>query len=220
MVMNSKSKTVCFAALFLLFFNSVSSADLLFKITADKYNLTPSEEATISIWAYIEETVDPCNGLNVWQLDMIVDTDSVVQVNDDPVLIAPTPIDPTSGWLSLNADLTGNIYGLGVLTPGPTDSETGIGDFSLLAQVTIQAIGTPGQQVTYQLTDDGHGGFFGALRDDISSIPPLPSYIYPDNVQFVPGNNVFTIVPEPTSLMIMAFLTGLALRNRRNDSGK
>lgn len=216
-VMNSKLKLVCFASLVLIFFNSISSADLLFQITADKYNLTPSEEVTVSIWAHIEEAVPEGDGLNAWQLDMVVNTNGVVQVNTDPALIAPTPIDPGSGWWSLNADKTGNIYGLGVFTPGPQPSNTGIGDFSLLAQVTIQAIGTAGQQVTYELTDYTYTtGFWGALRTDTSA----PSYVYPGNIQFVPGNNVFTIVPEPASLLIMAFLTGLALRNRRIDSGK
>jgi hypothetical protein len=217
-VMNSKLKLICFATLVLLFFNAVSSADLLFQITATKNTLTPGEEATVSIWARIEEELQEGYGLNVWQLDMVVDTDGVVQVNADPVLIAPTPIDSGSGWSSLNADKTGNIYALGVFTPGPTSSNTGIGGFSLLAQVTIKAIGTVGEQVTYELTDDNHGGFFGALRNDM--ITMMPSYVYPDNVQFLPGNNVFTIVPEPASLLIMAFITGLALRSRRIDSGK
>ncbi|MDD5065087.1 MAG: hypothetical protein PHQ35_10085 [Phycisphaerae bacterium] len=217
-VMNSKSKLVCFATLVLLFFNAVSSANLLFQITADKNTLAFGEEATISIWAHIEEEVEAGNGLNVWQLDMVVDTDGVVQVNADPVLIAPTPIAAGSGWSSLNADKNGNIYALGVFTPGPTDSNTGIGGFSLLAQVTIEAIGNVGEQVTYELTDYTHTtGFFGVLRDDEG----MPSYMYPDNIQFLPGNNVFTIVaPEPGSLLIMAVITGLAFRSRRIDSGK
>ena len=218
-VTNSKAKIVCFAMFVILFFNAVSSADLLFQITADKYSLTPGEEATISIWAHIEEDVGEGNGLKVLQLDMIVDTDGVVQVSANPVLIAPTPIDSGSGWsLPLNEDKTGNIYALGVYTPGPTYSNTGIGGFSMLAQITIQATGTAGQQVTYQLTDDGHGGFFGGLRDDTSG--PSYDYTYLGNIEFLSGNNVFTIVPEPASLLIMTFMAGFALRSRRIDSGK
>lgn len=217
--MNSKLMRICFAMFVLLSFNAVSSADLLFQITATKNTLAPGEEATISIWAHIEEELEEGHGLNAWQLDMVVNTSNVVQVNADPVLIAPTPIDSGSGWSSLNTGSTGNIYGLGVFTPGPTYSNTGIGGFSLLAQVTIEAIGDVGEQVTYELTDYTHTtGFFGALRDDM--ITMMPSYVYPDNVQFLPGNNVFTIVPEPASLLIMAFITGLALRSRRIDSGK
>ena len=216
-VMNSKPKFVCFATLVLLFFNAVSSANLLFQITATKNTLTPSEEATISIWARIEEGIPSGYGLNAWQLDMVTNTSGVVQVNGGPVLIAPTPVAAGSGWMSSNVDSTGNVYGLGIFTPGPTTSNTGIGGFSLLAQVTIEAIGTAGQQVTYELTDyTGTTGFWGALRNDQG----MPSYIYPDNVHFLPGNNVFTIVPEPASLLIMAFMTGLALRSRRIDSGK
>lgn len=217
-VTNSKLKLVCFVVFVLLSFNAVSSADLLFKITATKNNLTPGEEATISIWAKIEEAVQPGYGLNAWQLDMVTNTSNVVQVNDGPVLIAPTPIASGSGWLSSNVGSTGNVYGLGIFTPGPTASDTGIGDFSLLAQVTIEAIVTTyGQQVTYELTDYTHTtGFWGALRSDQG----MPSYIYPDNVQFVPGNNVFTIVPEPASLLLITLGACLALRSRRIDSGK
>ncbi len=212
--MNSKLKFICFVAFILHFFNAVSSADLLFQITATKNTLTPGEEATISIWARIEEEVATGNGLNAWQLDMVVDTSGVVQA-DANILIAPTPIAAGSGWLSSNVDSTGNVYGLGVFTPGPTYSDTGIGDFSLLAQVTIEAIGTAGQQVTYILTDYTETtGFWGSLPDDESG----PSYNYPDNVQFLPGNNVFTIVPEPSSLLIMAFMAGFALRSHKRGS--
>jgi hypothetical protein len=217
MVMNSKLKLTCFVVFVLLFFNAVSSADLVFQMTADKYTLTSGEEATISIWAKIEEEVQPGYGLNAWQLDMVADTSGVVQA-DANLLIAPTPIDDGSGWLSSNVDSTGNVYGLGVFTSGGSKlSDTGIGGFSLLAQVTIEAIGTAGQQVTYELTDyTGTTGFWGALRNDTSG----PSYVYPDNVQFLSGNNVFTIVPEPTSLLLMTLSAGLALRGRRIGSGK
>jgi hypothetical protein len=215
--MNSKLKLICFAALAFHFFNAVSFADLLFQMSATKNTLAIGEEATISIWAYIEEELEEGYGLNAWQLDMVVDTDSVVRVSADPCLIAPTPKDPLSGWSSLNADSTGNVYGLGVFTEGRTYSDTGIGGFSLLAQITIEAIGAVGEQVTYELTDYTQTtGFWGALRDD----EMMPSYVYPDNVQFLPGNNVFTVVPEPGSLLIMAFMAGFALRSRKLGFGR
>ena len=213
--MNSTLKIICVVALPILFFNAVSSAALLFKITATKNNLTIGEEATISIWAHIEEAIEEGYGLNAWQLDMVVNTNSVVQVSANPVLIAPTPIDPSSGWMSLNAGKTGNVYGLGVFTSGPQPSNTGIGDFSLLAQVNIKAIGAVGNQVMYELTDYTQTtGFWGALRGDTMN----PSYVYPNNIQFLPGNNVFTIVPEPGSLLIMVFMAGFALRSRKTGS--
>lgn len=214
--MNSKLKLICFAALAFHFFNAVSFADLLFQMSATKNTLAIGEKATISIWAYIEEEVEEGNGLNAWQLDMVVDTDGVVQVSADPCLIAPPPIDPASGWLSLNADSTGNVYGLGAFTEGRTYSDTGVGGFSLLAQVTIEAIGAVGEQVTYELTDCHTTGFFGALRDDEMT----PSYVYPNNIQFLSGNNVFTVVPEPGSLLIMAFMAGFALRSRKLGFGR
>ena len=210
--MTKRMVYTCLGVLILLCFSSVCSADLKFKITADDYTLTVSQTATIDIWANITDTVAANNGLNVWQLDMIVDIGGIVQVSADPSLIAPTPVDPSSGWLSYNTDKTGNVNGLGVFTPGPTDSVTGIGGFDLLAQVTIEAIGTVGQQVTYGLTNTGLGGsFIGALRDDSSG----PSYVYPTNIQFLQGNNVFTIVPEPATFILLAAGATMAMRRKK-----
>jgi len=205
-------------------FTDISSADLIFKITADKYALAVGEEAVISIFAKIDDEDGVAQGyaLNGWQLDMVVvDPNSdllsgVVEVSKDPIFIEPEAgfWDSASGWLDLNSDATGNVYGLGAFTSGPTDSNLCLGQFSELARVTIEAIGTVGQQVIYELTDYTQTtGFWGALRDDTS----FPTYIYPDNVSFQPGNNVFTIVPEPASLLLMALST-LLLRKRKVGS--
>lgn len=221
--MNGRVKPVYVVLVILLLFSSssISSADLIFKITADKYALTVGEEAVISIWAKIEEAQPEGNGLNGFALDMITLTDGVVQVSEDPVFIEPEPGFWDSGltdWDSYNVDSTGNVYGLHAATSGSTDSNLGItGQFDELARVTIEAIGTPGQQVTYDLTDFTLTyGFMGFLRDDAGG----PSYIWPGNVQFQGGNNVFTIVPEPGSLGIMAIMAGFALRRRKPGVGK
>jgi hypothetical protein len=114
------------------------------------------------------------------------------------------------------------VLGLGAtLATTPDDSDTGVGGFTLLVEVTIEGI-APGT-VEYNLVDalELGGGFYGVLRDYFEEGPAGNYYdIMDGNLQFVSGNNVFTVVPEPGSLLIMAFITGLALRNRRIDSGR
>ncbi len=216
MMMVKRVKLAVSIAFLVFSLYSTSCADLIFTMTADDYTLEVGQEATITIWAEITDTLDPGNGLNSWQLDMVVDTGGVVEVSSDPVFVQPEPDFwdlSFSGWLSYNTDATGNVYGLGAITDGPTDSDVGI-SFLALAEVTIEAIGTVGQQVEYQLAADPDGGnsFFGGLRDDTIS----PTYnIISGNLEFQSGNNVFTIVPEPGSLMIMSIMAGLAALKRR-----
>lgn len=210
--MNNKINLVC-VTVFLLFLTSVSSGDLIFKMTASKNTLAVGEEATIGIWAKAEEATG-VNGLNVWQLDMVVDIGDKVAVKTAGgtaiTLVAPSPMNSAgSGWLSVNSPLSGNVLGIGVTTQNtPQDSTTGVGDFSLLANVTIVALeeGT----VTYNLADTGTTGFYGILRDSTYYDINL------SNLEFQTGNNVFTIIPEPASLLIMAAAAGMVMRSRRN----
>lgn len=216
-MINNKASFVFLVILLLLFFNGASSASLVFRMTATDNTLIVGQEATIGIWAYAEEAAG-LNGLNVWQFDMVVDTSNVIAVKTDGGtaidLIAPSPMDETMpGWSSVNSLLSGNVLELGAVTlDSPQDSDTGVGDFSLLAEITIVAIGQG--QATYDLIDNGTAGFYGILRDggyyDINIA----------NLEFRPGSNVFTVIPEPASLVIMAIMTGFALRSRRAGSGK
>lgn len=214
----TKSKCVYVFAIFLLLLlsNSVSFADLLLKITANDYELNIGEEATIQILGKSELAIG-LNGLNVWQLDMFVNNGGIVEVKTadgsaataEINLVAPTPIAvPGSGWQEVNADLSGNVLGLGVSTPGPYDSATGVGDYSLLAEVTI--VGIAVGQTTYTLGDADTPpyslGFYGMLKDATN-----------EDGSFVQGNNVFTVVPEPTSLLIISGLAALALRKRKTE---
>jgi len=210
--MKKKLRIVCLGIFLSFSINTVSSADLIFVMTATKNVLAVGEEATIGIWAYAEEAAG-LNGLNVWQLDMVVDVDGVVEVKTTPSteisLIAPAPYDTdASGWDSVNSPLSGNVLELGMSTlVYAQDSDTGVGDFSLLAEITIKGIGAG--QVTYNLIDNGTMGFYGILRDgeyyDINN----------GNLEFRPGNNVFTVAPEPSCLILLATMAGFALRSRK-----
>ncbi|MGA1979737.1 MAG: PEP-CTERM sorting domain-containing protein [Sedimentisphaerales bacterium] len=229
-VMNSKLKLICFATLVLLFFNAVSSADLLFQMTATKNTLAVGEEVTIGIWANIEEQTTGLNGLNLWQLDMVADVPSVVKVKTDGTksgteinFIAPSPRDlDGTGWTSINKDLDanvfeGNVLGLGAtIASMPDDSDTGVGGFTLLVEVTIEGI-APGT-VEYNLVDalGVGGGFYGVLRDYFEEGPTGNYYdIMDGNLRFVSGNNVFTVVPEPASVVLFAIASAFALRRRK-----
>jgi len=233
-VIKSKLKLVCFAVLALHFFNAVSFANLLFQMTATQNTLTVGEEATIGIWANIEEEPNGLNGLNLWQLDMVADVPDVVKVKTDGTIpgteidfIAPSPQDPDgTGWASVNQDVNdnvfeGNVLGLGAtLATMPDDSDTGIGGFTLLVEVTIEGIASG--TVEYDLVDalEMGGGFYGVLRDYFEEEEGNYYDIMDGNLQFVPGNNVFTVVPEPGSLLIMALMAGLALKSRKLGIGR
>lgn len=233
-MIKSKLKLVCFAVLALHFFNAVSFANLLFQMTATQNTLTVGEEATIGIWANIEEEPNGLNGLNLWQLDMVADVPDVVKVKTDGTIpgteidfIAPSPQDPDgTGWASVNQDLDtnvfeGNVLGLGAtLATMPDDSDTGVGGYTLLVEVTIEGIASG--TVEYDLVDalEMGGGFYGVLRDYFEEEEGNYYDIMDGNLQFVPGNNVFTVVPEPGSLLIMALMAGLALKSRKLGIGR
>jgi len=193
------------------------SANLVFQMTATQNALQVGQEATIGIWAKADEA-SGLNGLNVWQLDMVTNLDGVVEVKTapDPVisLIAPAPYDATgSGWGSVNSPSSGNVLELGMSTVNNgQDSDTGVGVLSLLAEITIVAIGNVGDEVTYDLIDNGTLGFYGILKDGTYYDIGMGNLSFDSSN----NNNVFTIVaPEPGSLTILAVMSGLAMRRRR-----
>jgi hypothetical protein len=95
----------------------------------------------------------------------------------------------------------------------------GVGGFTLLANITIQAVGAG--EVTYDLTGDT-AGFYVWLRDYFVTGPTGNEYDAtfdaPYKAVFQPGDNVFTVVPEPGSFVLLATMAGLALRRWRLGS--
>lgn len=232
-VMNSKLKLICFAALVLLFFNAVSSANLLFQMTSEEGDLghpitglVVGEKVNVHVWAWVNDSrAEPNNGLDTWQMDMDVDNTGVIQITKTSGvaninLIAPDPDPLWSGWdeASVNLGTTGEVREVVVtqkVVGAP--SYTGVGGYSEIFSLQIEAIGVG--TATYTLKKNFPGGLFlGILADDTEfDYDKDPGSVYFDATG---SEHVFTVVPEPASLLIMAFITGLALRSRRIDSGK
>ena len=200
----------CIIVSLILLFSSTSFANVVFKITADSSTIPLGQPAILSIWANVEEETTGLNGINVWQLDMVVNTGGIVSATNVD-LIAPTPMDAGSGGsMTLDTDLTGNVYEMGASTTGVADSNTGVVDFSLVAEVTIEAIGVG--TVEYRLVDrlGGGSGFYAILRDGeyYDAVLDPPEKAVSENEFYA-----FTVeVPEPISLLLFG---GMAITLRR-----
>jgi hypothetical protein len=190
----------------LLLFCSVACADLLLKMDSTKYSIGVGEEAVISIYGMAEQATG-MNGLNSWNLDMVVSSGGIVEVSQ-VARVAPSPWDSSMPlYLSLNTEdggSSGDVIGLGVATQSfPQSSTTGVGQYDKLAEITI--VGLAAGQVTYTLGDFGSMGFEGYLGDYTN-----------EPGSFVEGNNVITVfVPEPCTLLLMSVTALVGLRSRR-----
>lgn len=214
---------------FLPFFNVVSSANIIFKMQATKSTLTLNETAVFGLYASIEEETTGLNGINLWQLDMIVNTKDVITVTNIEML-EPYPLDDDyfPYYLHLNKDplntansFSGNMLGLGSGMDGAfDDSPAGVGGFTLMANITIQAVGLG--TTTYDIVDTGRTGVYAYLADaslyDIVQANPWSIKFYDKTAST--GNNIFTVVPEPSSLILLASMAGMALYRRRVGVGK
>jgi hypothetical protein len=237
-VMNSKLKLACFVTFVLLFFNVVSSADLVdptlvFKMTADKTALLPSEQTTVHIWAWIYTPTgieQPNKGLDTWQLDLSVDTNSVIEIVSLNVLAPnPNPAYPPYNPDSLNTPITGEVRRVAVSqlhTNDPSFTGVGIDDdidnpanYSEICNFTIQAIGAPTTSAAYTIMNDGGGGWFGILVNDPYNPPTFDNddiTAYGGTYFYASGSDhVFTIVPEPATVVLFALASAFALRRRK-----
>ncbi|MFH1616696.1 MAG: carboxypeptidase regulatory-like domain-containing protein [Planctomycetota bacterium] len=179
-------------------------ADLIFRLAADKTTLAVGEETILRILAFSEEAV-PGNGLNVWQLDIDTNSqyDGVIAVktgadgNAVVNLLAPAPYDPeASGWNkeSVNDPVTSNLRQLGISTVNaPQASDTAVGQFSVLAEVTVVAL-ADGTAVC-SLTNHPLGlGFYGVLADGTYYDATMGNlYFDADN-----SDTVFNVQTDPT----------------------
>jgi hypothetical protein len=235
-VINSKLKLTCFAALVLLFFNTVSSADLVdptlvFKMSADKTALLPNEETMVHIWAWIYTPTGiekPDNGLDTWQLDLRVDTTNVIEIVSLDVL-APSPRNPAYppyNPASLNTPITGEVRRVAVIQlEVGAPSLTGVGidndidnptNYSEICNFTIKAIGAPLTSASYTIMNDGGGGWFGILTDGTEFDNDSPT-AYGGTYFYASGSDhVFTIItPEPATVVLLAIASVFALRRRK-----
>jgi hypothetical protein len=108
-----KVRFVCLAISLSFFLNAISFANAVFKMTADENVLELGETVTIGLWANIKEQTSGLNGINVWQLDMVVDVGNVVTVVDVN-LVAPSPRDAfMPEYLGINTPHSGDLLGVG-----------------------------------------------------------------------------------------------------------
>ncbi|MFH1370151.1 MAG: PEP-CTERM sorting domain-containing protein [Planctomycetota bacterium] len=204
---------------------------LVFKMTADKTDLLPGEQTTVHVWAWIYDTAGVQlldNGLEAWQTDLSVDNTGVIQIVGGINFLAP---DPAPGWSqwdagSVNSPITGEIRQVQTIQQvWGAPSYTGVGvdndidnplNYSEIFNFTIEAISSiADSKATYTLMDDGGGLFYGYLTDGTSfDNDDLSAY---GGVYFYDTGsaNVFTIVPEPASMVLFVTAAAFAMRRRK-----
>ncbi|MBN1796389.1 MAG: hypothetical protein JW804_06935 [Sedimentisphaerales bacterium] len=209
--------------LVLITFTATASDELIFRMSADDYQLTSiGDTTTVYLEAYIdgsESWADKLNGINLWQLDLEVDVDNVIEVVAGTfVYLEPYEVDlANSGYLGINTAAggkTGNIHSLHAGIKDWGDSDAGIEFYTVFVQFDIRAIG---EGTTEYSMDNFSGlGWKASLRDDT----PFGDPSYSDslgNTLFTDENNQFTVIPEPCSLLMLSLMsiTGLRIRRRK-----
>lgn len=196
--------------LFLLIISTSSFGALSFKMTADKTTLAVGQTAVVSLLAYAEEAVGT-NGLNSWQLSAFVSGTGQLKVVEGSLSVVK-PFSAEVLTTSINTPL-GSIRDLSLTAiQARVDSTLGVGDYQKIAEFTVEAL-VPGQ-VVYTLGDGG-AGFGGILRDynpaDMNTWGNLLEGFFNE----AQSQRVFTIVPEPASLLLFGALGMAAVRTRR-----
>ncbi len=186
-----------------------SSAALYFKMTADKTVLAVGETAVVSLFAYAEEA-SGLNGLNNWQMSVNVSGSGTLTVVSGSVsVVKPFAADVLVG--SVNSPL-GAIRDLSLTAiPPGIDSSLGVGGYHKIAEFTVEAVGVG--QVLYTLGNGG-SGFGGILRD----YNPLNAATWGNMLEGVfnaaESERVFTIIPEPMTLVLLGSMGLIALNTR------
>ncbi len=186
-----------------------------YTVLEDEVLLSIGGLVTVDVWAWVDSVHGTAgNGLDSWQLDLDVDTSGVIGITEtggvaDISLTAPVPFF-FAGWASVNSPVTGEAGGVSV-TQSDATSETGIGGYSEIFSFQIEGLaeGT----ATYTIMDDG-GGLLAFLSDDTWFEDDISADggVYFDGAA---SDNVFHVIPEPCSLMILSGLSLIGLRRRR-----
>ena len=210
-------KTFLFLMVVGLFLTTSSSlhAALNFRMTIDKPVIGINETALIELYAHSEEAGD-MNGLNNWQLGLIVTGTGEVEVVTDSVEIELfTPFDISvadSGYENINSP-NGSIEDLTMQSDIPGTSTTFcVEGYDKIAEFEVRGI--IAGEVEYMI-GDYDGGFFGILRD---FTPPFdPDNYFDGTFDIASSDTQITVVPEPASLALLGGMSFFLLRRRNTD---
>ncbi|HOK66282.1 MAG TPA: PEP-CTERM sorting domain-containing protein [Anaerohalosphaeraceae bacterium] len=196
--------------LFAFIFTSSSFGALSFKMTADKTTLTVGQTTKVSLFAYAEEAAG-MNGLNSWQLSAFVSGTGMLKVVPGSLnVIKPFAADVLTAGINSPSgairDLSMTSVNAGI------DSSLGVGGYQKIAEFTVEALGAG--QVVYTLGDGG-GGFGGILRDYNPLNPATWGNMLGGVFNEAESQRVFTIVPEPASLVLLGSMGLMVLKARR-----
>jgi hypothetical protein len=189
-----------------------SFAALSFKMTAEKTTLAVGETTVISLFAYAEEA-DGQNGLNSWQLSAFVSGTGQLKVAEGSLyVVRPFAADVLTAGINTPP---GAIRDLSMTAlQARVNSSLGVGGYQKIAEFMVEAV--KAGSVVYALGDGG-AGFGGILRDYDPVNPATWANMLEGVFNEAESQRVFTIVPEPTSLVVFGLLGGVVLRTRRNS---
>ena len=209
-----KKLVLIFSVVVSVLFSAHSYAALVFKITSDKTTLTLGQTTTMHVWGWANDPLATgTNGLVDWELSLNVDNSGIVKItkesniNGDITILAPAPYSTlVSNWSysSVNSPKTGQVGGVNALRDPDTESTTGIGTYTELFQFNIKAIGEGA--ITYSMTN-----MLGDLVDYTAYNSGNGTALFNANG----SDNVLTVVPEPSSLVILSGLWAAGFLTRR-----
>jgi hypothetical protein len=212
-----KKNTVMLCLAVLVCLSASSGAALVFKITSDNSTLAVNQTTTMHVWGWAN---DPkaigTNGLADWALNMVVNNGGIVEItkdvntNGDITILAPSPLStlsPNWNYSSVNAVKTGQVSNVNALRNPDNASTTGIGTYTELFQFNIKAISEG--NVIYSMTN-----MIGDLADFKTAFDSGDGSAIFDAAG---SSNILTVVPEPTTLVILSGfgIAGLLTRRKK-----
>ncbi len=206
--MMNKPNVQCFLILSILVSSVCFSAVEFIMVSptavAGETTLNVGDDVVIQIQAQFDADPAPGNGVVFWELDFLLDEileGGILTISSFDIFLPEGPAVITSGFLAPNSPVqgAGEYFGIFAL---PHPSDVCIGGYDLLAEVTLSGIGEG--TLDYELGNFSIGG------NDNGSGASLTGYFNANG-----SDTVFTVVPEPASLLVLAGM-GMLARIRRS----